>query len=1017
MDKTALEFNPLSFTHFFTKIILSAFLLFIIVLSFVFYLNYSAAKNRIITSIDSAFSERVRTLDSAVFSTVKHVKVIKSIVNRYLDEWNEEKIAERYVADLTSSVTYHQEKDYYTLQEQRYIGPHKVAGTILGVGHYESVNRDQLKWIHLGLELCAVQEAEHENNPDITLSYYVSQKDGFLAVYPSIRPEILLNQAKQSARQWLDYVFEVYNDFAPEIKNPQRDFFWTKPYLDRAGNGMMVTYAVPVDVDNKLVGVLGTDIVLTFLDRFTTPLQDIPGQMILVSGSREILSASGLSYRKESDIIRLKDMVDLGKNPAALPHSGVQKMAGQVLFVRKLSNAPWKVVYIVSNQSIHQKILFDLVRYLVILFLVTALFGFGYFFVLRKFIRPGVTALSERMKAEQALIANEKRYREMVESAGNSFHFYSLDLDGSFLYVGPSALDWFGISEQDLIGRNWSTITIWSNKSRQAGIAAFQQCVKGIIPSPVELDFQLQGEQQYLITYPRPVKNEHGRVIRVDGFTVNLTERLKLEEALRNAAEKAKTASQAKSTFLANMSHELRTPLNVILGFSRLLERDPAVTPHQLEYLKPIHNSGDHLLALINNVLDISKIENGNMVVQPEDFDLSCFLKDFGRLFQTCTAEKNILYTLEAARDLPRLIRTDKRKLRQILINLISNAIHHTSRGSVTLRITRTDSVAAESSTGRQQQNLDLWLRFEVKDTGSGIDARDIHTIFQPFTQAQDNTIDSGGTGLGLSISRNFVALMGGDLQVASTIGCGSTFRFNLPVHEVSTLYQTIKKAGNHQPVSLLSDEHEYRILLAEDDKDSRLMVTRLLQAVGFNVHAVADGKQAVEHFLPYHPDLILMDINMPVMDGLTATGKIKGSEAGAAIPVIALTAHVFEKERQKILDAGCDDCIIKPFDETKLFAALAHHLGVQYRYSDDTVNQHVGMAEKPKSAALTGLPEQLIRELKAAAGELNFQRTRACIEQIRLKDKDLADALMVPAEAFRFEEIVQWIEKSKVVT
>ncbi|MEA3230583.1 MAG: response regulator [Thermodesulfobacteriota bacterium] len=946
---------------------------------------------------------------------------MKSVADRSLSEWNEKKTPWRYIENVTESVTYHEGKNYYTLEQGRRIGQHKVAGTILGAEHYAGTDQNQLQWIHLALELFTVQEAEYKNNPNITLSYFVSRKHKFTSTYPAIDPKTIFDDAKKDAPAWLEYAFEVYDDFAPINKNPERNYFWTKPYLDRAGHGMMVSCGMPLDDTTGFVGVLGADIILDFLDRFTVSLQDVPGRMVLVSPFGQVLSASGLSYKEENDIVNLYTILTLDGNTLMLPDSATKVVQehDQLIFVRNLTNAPWKLLYIVSSQSIKEKMFFDLLRYLVIIFLVVVLFGVGYFYVLRKVVQPGVLALSERMKAEKALLANEKRYREMVESAGNSFHFYSLALDGTFLYVGPSAVDWYGIHQDELTGRKWSEITTWTEESRRSGMSAFQQCLEGNIPPPVTLDFQTQGEQRHLVTHPRPVKDDQGRVVRIEGFTVNHTERLKLENALRRAAEEAKAANQAKSEFLANMSHELRTPLNVILGFSRLMERDPAVTPGQLENLGLIHRSGDHLLALINDVLDISKIESGQVTFNPVSFDMPHFLEDLAVMFEQRAAEKNLLFTLDKAQDIPQYIKTDKGKLRQVLFNLLGNAIKYTHQGSVVLQVSKVEPVPIINYSAEEQllvNNPVTWLRFEIRDTGIGIDRKDIDIIFNQFVRVERKAGSKAGSGLGLSISQSFVQKMGGDLKVKSEKGTGATFWFDLPI-QVASPSDTEKIDTSNRPVGLAPNQPRYRILIVEDHEESRLVLTRLLQTIGFAVQAVADGDEGVAVFSRFQPDLILMDINMPIMDGLTATKKIKATELGANTSIIALTAHAFEKERQEVLAAGCDDFIVKPYNEAELFATLAHHIGVIFIYEEEQAKRKPDQGSMEKNlepGILTGLSESLVTELKLAAAELNFKRTIACIEQIRLVDDKVADTLEALAGTFKFEEILVKIDQMK---
>ncbi len=484
---------------------------------------------------------------------------------------------------------------------------------------------------------------------------------------------------------------------------------------------------------------------------------------------------------------------------------------------------------------------------------------------------------------------------------------------------------------------------------------------------------------------------------------------------LVKAKETAETSNQAKREFLANMSHELRTPLNIILGFSHLMERDPKITPEQLENLSLIHRSGDHLLELINDVLDMSKIESRQTSFNIENFDLIYFLKGIAMMFQQRAVEKNILFFFEKSLDLPQYIRTDKRKLRQILFNLLGNAINFTHEGSVVLNVSKKNRSIIPNPLKNGNQPFhkpDLWIRFKITDTGIGIDKKNINIIFDPFTQDGPRTDKKTGTGLGLAISQYFVQIVGSNLQVKSRKGKGSSFWFDLPV-QVANSGDLPRTETINRPIGLAPDQPVYRILLVEDHKESRMILTRLLQTIGFEVHTAANGEEGVEIFFKYSPHLILMDIRMPIMDGITATQKIKAAREGDSTPIIALTAHAFENEHLDILAAGCDDFILKPYDETKLFALLTQYLGVQYIYEEKTIEKSVYISNETslESGFQENLPEPLVAELKSAAAELNFKRTMACIEKIRILDNKTADALTTMAGRFRFEDILTKID------
>jgi len=581
------------------------------------------------------------------------------------------------------------------------------------------------------------------------------------------------------------------------------------------------------------------------------------------------------------------------------------------------------------------------------------------------------------------------------------------DLDGTIEFVNPAFTDSTGYTKDEALGQNPSLL-----KSEQHDKAFYQAMwdtlAKGEVWQGELYNKRKDGTCYWEFATISPVKDNAGKTTHFVAIKEDITRRKEadkqLEEAITVANEmshKAEAANLAKSTFLANMAHELRTPLNVILGFSRLLERGTSVTAEQLEKLELIHRSGDHLLALINNILDISKIESGRIVATPENFDLITFLDGLAMMFKQRAAEKAVQFTFKKDQDIPVFIRTDKGKLRQILFNLLGNAMDYTRHGSVVLQVATVEE-------------RDLLLRFTVRDTGIGIDPSDIDLIFKPFIQAESGTANKCGTGLGLSISQSFATLLGSSIQVTSETGTGSTFWFDLPIR-VALTGEVTETPPLNLPIGLALDQPVCRILVVEDHRESRLMLAQLLRMIGFEVQEAVNGKEGVEFFLDFQPDLILMDINMPVMDGLTATGNIRDTKPGSNIPIIALTAHAFEKERKEILAAGCDDCIAKPYDEKILFAVLSNYLGVQFDYGgkeEPGEQQQVSSIKTLDLKALAELPNALLSELRVAAVELNQQRTLDCIVQIRIKDDNVADALESLAKNFMFEELVKQIDK-----
>ncbi len=416
-------------------------------------------------------------------------------------------------------------------------------------------------------------------------------------------------------------------------------------------------------------------------------------------------------------------------------------------------------------------------------------------------------------------------------------------------------------------------------------------------------------------------------------LSVEMKLRKQTEKELLRSKEKAESANRAKSTFLANMSHELRTPLNAILGFSEMIGRDRTTPAAIQEKVAIINRSGEHLLALINNVLDMSKIEAGRVELEPETFDLHHLLHDIDDLFRLRTEAKNLVFILDLEEDLPTYIQLDKNKLRQVLINLLGNAIKFTESGGVTLRV----DAAALSDNNWQ-------LHFEVEDTGTGIPADKTEAIFEAFAQAGRSPKKQQGTGLGLAITRQFIQLMGGEITVESTPNKGSVFRFEIPAEaaDVSELDQSIDEPGQ-RVVSLAADEPEWRILIVEDVPDNRLLLRRVLESVGFCVREAVNGIEAIQKFQDWHPQLIWMDMRMPVMDGYEATRRIRTLPEGKDIKILALTASTFKEQDEQIINVGCDAVLHKPYNESTIFMAMEKQLGVHYVYEgeNDILKQH----------------------------------------------------------------------------
>jgi PAS domain S-box-containing protein len=537
--------------------------------------------------------------------------------------------------------------------------------------------------------------------------------------------------------------------------------------------------------------------------------------------------------------------------------------------------------------------------------------------------------------------------------------------------------------------------------------------------------------------------------------------------ALQQAVYAADAANRAKSEFLANMSHELRTPLNAILGFTQVMSRDSSLSLKHQQYLGIINRAGEHLLDLINDVLEMSKIEAGKIELHQNCFDLIRLLDSLEKMFRFRAESKGIELIFEIASDIPQHVKTDEGKLRSCLINLLSNAIKFTKEGKVRLRVTTTHKSQVTSHNRELAPDSELvtrdsfFLQFEVKDTGSGIAPEEIDLLFEPFGQTETGRKSQQGTGLGLPISRKFVQLMGGDITVSSVLGKGSTFTFDIQMTLADVTDIQIAQP-QRKVIGLAPNQPEYRILVTDDRFESRLVLVALFTSIGFSVREAENGREAIAVWESWQPHLILMDIRMPVMDGYEATKHIKAREqerwgAGGAeeagveekqgenvhtdylsehsspapgasratnsqfpIPhsrtiIIALTASAFEDERQMVLSAGCDDFVGKPFREEVLLEKVSQYLGVVYVCEEKAL--HTEDTTQKTQAILTPtdwkryfsqMPAEWVVELHNAAAIGSDDIVLALIAQIPQENAVLIAALTDLANNFQFEKIIE---------
>ncbi len=489
----------------------------------------------------------------------------------------------------------------------------------------------------------------------------------------------------------------------------------------------------------------------------------------------------------------------------------------------------------------------------------------------------------------------------------------------------------------------------------------------------------------------------------------------------KEAEEAAKAASQAKSIFLANMSHELRTPLNTILGFAQLMTRSQGLTPSQQENLDVISRSGEHLLTLISNILNLSKIEAGRVMLHKQNCDLYRMLNDLVDMFQLWADKKRLQLLYERAPDLPRYVYLDEVKLRQVLINLLNNAIKFTPLGYVALNV----SYSLSKSDILQKNITYLSLTFEVKDSGVGITPDERADLFEAFIQTKAGLQLQEGSGLGLPISRQFVQLMGGDISVESpaikidsatstnskhSYGPGTIFRFDIHAGLVSATEIPTQEAWQWV-IGLEPNQPQYRILVVDDMLENRQLLVKLLKPIGFMVQTAANGQETLDIWERWQPDLIWMDMRMPIMDGFEVTKRLKAMAKGQETIIIALTAGVLEEERAAVLAAGCDDFMRKPFREADIFTIMQKYLGVRYIY--EAVPNINPVPTSEILADLTLLSPDWLADFHHAAVRANGQTILNLITQIESDYPALALSLQGLVDNFQFDKLSTLVDQN----
>jgi PAS domain S-box-containing protein len=624
--------------------------------------------------------------------------------------------------------------------------------------------------------------------------------------------------------------------------------------------------------------------------------------------------------------------------------------------------------------------------------------------------------ITERKRAEKALQESEEKYRTLVENAAEAIVILQ---DGMVKFVNQATKEISGYSEQEL--RSSPFLEFIHPDDRQIVGEHYSRRLKGDV-SLLRYSFRLINKDRNIkwMEVDAVLVAWEGKPATLN-FLSDITERKRAEEELckhwehleelvkertkelEGAKQDADAANRAKSIFLANMSHEIRTPLNAILGFSQLMEQDDTLNPQQRKHLDTINRSGEHLLALINDVLEMSKIEAGRTTLNSTTFDLRALLEDLEMMFRVRTGAKKLNFAVEGLGHIPDYVVGDQGKLLQVFINLLGNAVKFTEKGGIVLRV----RVNQESSNR-------LRLQAEVEDTGVGIPEAELNNLFKPFQQTQNSRRAGSGTGLGLAISKEFVRLMGGDITVGSKEGTGSLIKFDVQLRE-SEAGSDKKKPESARVRGLRPGQPTYRILIADDEETNLMLASRMLSNIGFETRQVTNGQEAVEEFTAWQPHLILMDMRMPVMDGYDAIRRIRAGAGGRDVKIVSISASAFDQNRQEALRAGADDFIAKPFREAVLYETIGKLLGVEYVFSDEAGPAKLlpGAAVMSAMTAeiLSVLPEESINKMRDAVTNADFDLMMELAGGVEDHNILVAQELRSLIERFEYSELLELLQ------
>ncbi|MEG3901628.1 PAS domain S-box protein [Microcoleus sp. B4-C5] len=600
--------------------------------------------------------------------------------------------------------------------------------------------------------------------------------------------------------------------------------------------------------------------------------------------------------------------------------------------------------------------------------------------------------ISDRKQAEDAIKQSEERYRSLTLAISQIV--WTTDPEGR-CQDSPSMRAYTGQTEAEVVGFGWLD-TIHPD-DRERTVQVWMEAVQ--TRSLFEMEYRMRGTDgnyRYFQVRGVPILNEDGSIREWVGTCIDIQDRKQTEIVQAKAREAAEAASRAKSEFLANMSHELRTPLNGIMGYAQILQRSKVLNEEERSRIDVIYQCGSHLLTLINDILDLSKIEAQKVELMPTDFHFPAFLQGVAEMCRIRAELKGIHFHFPSSPELPIGIRADEKRLRQVLINLLSNAIKFTDEGTVTFIV----SFATEEK-----------IRFEIRDTGTGIAQDQLQAIFQPFEQVGDRRRQTEGTGLGLAISKRIVELMGSTIQVQSEMNVGSIFWFDVNLSQADEWVKTSQIDHRGQIIGI--KHRQPKIVVIDDKWANRSVISNLLSPIGFEVFEANDGLEGWEKIIEVQPDLIVTDLLMPELDGFEVIKRVRESENFKDIIIIVSSASVFETDQYRSLEAGGNTFIPKPIQATELLQKLQQYLDLEWVYEANEEPQAIA-SDTDELIAPPATEMEMLYELAMKGNFLEIVKQAVLLEQIDPLYIPFAKRLHQMAKDFQDEEILTFIQSYK---